>query len=114
MAVVLDGKGLAAEVKLRVKGEIESLGISPGLAVVIVGDDAASRIYVKNKIRDCAECGIRSFEFALPGSAEEDELLAIIKELNGREEGYTDGSKLFTGCRPQEYLTGGAINERKN
>ncbi|MCL2588486.1 MAG: bifunctional methylenetetrahydrofolate dehydrogenase/methenyltetrahydrofolate cyclohydrolase FolD [Oscillospiraceae bacterium] len=84
MAVILDGKALAGEVKAKVRAEVEELGLDPGLAVVIVGDNPASRIYVDSKKKDCADCGIRSEEFALPADAGEEQLLAIIAELNAR------------------------------
>lgn len=86
MATVLDGKALAKQVVAQVKHEIEEKGLNPGLAVVIVGDDPASRVYVNNKKKDCAECGIRSEEFALAGTTPEAELLALIQELNNRSD----------------------------
>lgn len=86
MAVILDGNALAKKVKADVKAQIQAAGISPGLAVVIVGDNAASRIYVDAKKKDCAACGIRSEEFALEADAGEDKLLALINELNSRED----------------------------
>jgi len=86
MAVILDGKALAKIVKQRVKEKTESLGVIPGLAVVIVGDDGASRVYVDNKKRDCTECGINSFEFALAADAGEDKLLALVDEINKRDD----------------------------
>jgi len=84
MAVILDGNALAKEVKTRVKAEIDTAGISPGLAVVIVGDNVASRVYVNAKKKDCAQCGIRSEEFALPADAGEEALLALVDKLNSR------------------------------
>ena len=57
-------------------------GINPGLAVIIVGDDPASRIYVNNKKKACEYCGIRSFEYALPGDTTQEELMALIEKLN--------------------------------
>ena len=70
MAEILDGKAASAAVRAQLKEEVASLkekGITPGLAVIIVGDDPASRIYVNNKKKACAEVGIYSEEFALPG-----------------------------------------------
>ncbi|MDR2167054.1 MAG: bifunctional methylenetetrahydrofolate dehydrogenase/methenyltetrahydrofolate cyclohydrolase FolD [Clostridiales bacterium] len=84
MAKILDGKALAAIVKQEVKEEIAGLGIVPGLAVVIVGDDAASRVYVNNKKRDCVDCGIKGEEFALAADAGQERLLELIHELNAR------------------------------
>lgn len=86
MAIILDGKAYAAVVKEKTKAEVERLGLAPGLAVVIVGDDGASRIYVDNKKRDCAQCGIKSEEFALPAEAGQDKLLELIHQLNNRDD----------------------------
>ncbi|MCL2827435.1 MAG: bifunctional methylenetetrahydrofolate dehydrogenase/methenyltetrahydrofolate cyclohydrolase FolD [Oscillospiraceae bacterium] len=84
MATLLDGAALAGEIKAQVAAEIKKAGINPGLAVVIVGENPASRIYVDYKKKDCAECGIRSEEFALSAEAGEDALLACIAALNRR------------------------------
>ncbi|HEX2927879.1 MAG TPA: bifunctional methylenetetrahydrofolate dehydrogenase/methenyltetrahydrofolate cyclohydrolase FolD [Ruminiclostridium sp.] len=84
-AKVLNGTELAAKVKAELKAKIEELklkGINPGLAVIIVGDDPASRVYVNHKKNDCAEIGIKSFEYALPASTSEEELLDLIETLN--------------------------------
>ncbi len=84
-AKVLNGTELAAKVKSELKAKIDELklkGINPGLAVIIVGDDPASRVYVNHKKNDCAEIGIKSFEYALPASTSEEELLSLIETLN--------------------------------
>ncbi len=84
-AKVLSGTELAAKVKSELKTKIDELklkGINPGLAVIIVGDDPASRVYVNHKKNDCAEIGIKSFEYALPASTSEEELLELIETLN--------------------------------
>lgn len=89
MAVLIDGKAVSAKVKAQVAQETEELkakGICPGLAVVIVGDDPASRIYVNNKKKACAAAGIYSEEHALPGDTTQEELLDLIDTLNKREE----------------------------
>lgn len=86
MAVILDGKALAEEIKTKISEEISILPYKVGLAVVIVGEDAASRIYVNNKKKDCAQCGIHSEEFALHADTGEEKLLKLIKELNGRKD----------------------------
>ncbi len=65
--------------------ELKTKGINPGLAVVIVGDDSASRVYVNNKKKACEYCGILSEEYALPGETTEAELLALVEELNNKE-----------------------------
>lgn len=67
MATRIDGKALAAKVKGRVAAAVKTLPRCPGLAVVLVGDDPASQVYVRGKEADCAECGIRSFPYRLPG-----------------------------------------------
>ena len=87
MAKLIDGKAVSAQVKASVKAEVEALvkkGIQPGLAVVIVGDDPASRIYVNNKKKACAEVGIYSEEYALPAETTQEELLGLVHKLNGK------------------------------
>ena len=84
MATILDGKALAAKVKEQVKEEAATLPRIPGLAVIIVGNNPASRVYVNSKRKDCEECGFLSEEFALPEETTEAELIALIQELNGR------------------------------
>lgn len=85
MAQIIDGKKIAANVKAEVRAEVEKLkaaGKNPGLAVVLVGNNPASRVYVSNKEKDCAECGFQSYEYALPEETTEAELLALIDKLN--------------------------------
>ncbi|MBQ4630305.1 MAG: bifunctional methylenetetrahydrofolate dehydrogenase/methenyltetrahydrofolate cyclohydrolase FolD [Clostridia bacterium] len=85
---ILDGKKVSQKVKDNLKVKVEELkakGINPGLAVVIVGDDPASRVYVNNKKKACEYCGILSEEYALPGETTEAELLALVEELNTKE-----------------------------
>jgi len=65
--------------------QLKAKGVNPGLAVVIVGDDSASRVYVNNKKKACEYCGILSEEYALPGETTEEELLALVEELNNKE-----------------------------
>ena len=84
MAIVIDGKALAAKVKGEVGAEVSAMTAKPGLAVILVGDDPASRVYVNGKKRDCAECGIYSEEYALSAGTSRRELLDLIGELNGR------------------------------
>lgn len=83
-ATVIDGKALAAKCKARVAREVEGLPRRPGLAVIIVGDNQASRTYVNSKRKDCDECGIYSEEYALPADAGQAALMEIIESLNGR------------------------------
>ncbi len=85
MAKLIDGKVISASVKDRVREEIEQLkqqGIDSCLAVIIVGDDPASKIYVANKERACEYTGIRSEKYELPKDTTMDELLALIERLN--------------------------------
>ncbi len=89
MAKIIDGKAVSAAVRAEVAAEVETLkakGITPGLAVIIVGDDPASRVYVNNKKKACAEVGMYSEEFALPADTTEEELLALVASLNGRSD----------------------------
>lgn len=82
MAILIDGKGLAEKVCARVKTEAEGLPRRPCLAAVLVGNDPASEIYVRNKERDCVKCSIDSRRFDLPESVSERELLELIARLN--------------------------------
>ena len=89
MYKTIDGKAVAAAVKNRVADKVAALkekGVTPGLAVIIVGDDPASRVYVNNKEKDCREVGISSFEYALPGDTTTEELLDLIAKLNASPE----------------------------
>lgn len=84
-ASLIDGKALAAQIRSDLAGrvlELKGTSLVPGLAVVIVGDDAASRLYVNMKKRACDELGIYSREHALPASTTQDELLDIVHSLN--------------------------------
>lgn len=85
LAEKIDGKAVAAKVKARVAEEAAALkvqGVMPGLAVVIVGSDPASRIYVNNKKKACQEVGIYSEEYALPAQTTQKELLSLVERLN--------------------------------
>ena len=85
MAVIMDGKAVAQELRARVAQRAEALrqeGIVPTLAVVLVGEDPASAIYVRNKHKACSEAGIRSLQILLPEQTSEAQLLAEIKKLN--------------------------------
>lgn len=88
MAVILDGKAVSAKVKEEVKEEVESLkkqGVSVGLAVIIVGNNPASRTYVNNKKKACEAAGIVSEEYALPEETTQEELLALVEKLNHKD-----------------------------
>ncbi len=85
VAQILDGKKLATDVRANIAQEIEQLktkGIIPGLAVVLVGEDPASQVYVRNKEQACQTVGINSFMYRLPADTNQDTLLELIQELN--------------------------------
>lgn len=85
-AQILDGKAIAADLRQTIREQIEQRKLQdrhiPGLAVILVGADPASQIYVRNKRRACEETGIRSFGYDLPASTSEDELIALVDQLN--------------------------------
>ena len=86
MAIRIEGKLLAARVKERVAAGVAQLkekGIEPCLAVIMVGENPASQVYVKGKVKDCAECGIKSLEIHLPAETTQEELLQKLAELAG-------------------------------
>lgn len=88
MAKLLMGKEVSQRIKDEIKEEVQKLkkqGINPGLAVIIVGDDPASRVYVNNKKKACEYCGILSEEYALSADTTQDELLDLIEKLNNNE-----------------------------
>ena len=89
MAVILDGKALSEKIRGQLKREVEELkeksGREPALAVVLVGNDPASEIYVRNKIKACQKIGIRSIDKKLPASITQEELNSIVRELNEDE-----------------------------
>ncbi|MGH7886964.1 MAG: bifunctional methylenetetrahydrofolate dehydrogenase/methenyltetrahydrofolate cyclohydrolase FolD [Candidatus Binatia bacterium] len=86
MATIIDGKAVAKDVQNQIKQEVDGLerrwGLAPGLAVVLVGDDPGSQIYVRNKEKACKDVGIKSFEHLLPATISEKELLALAHQLN--------------------------------
>ena len=89
MAEIIDGKAISREVRTAVASEVAELkshGVTPGLAVVLVGSDPASRVYVTNKEKDCASVGIYSEEYALPETTSQEELLALVRRLNEKKE----------------------------
>lgn len=86
---IIDGKAVSRAVREQVAAETAQLkekGIVPGLAVIIVGEDPASQVYVNNKEKACAEVGFFSEKFALPESTTQQELNALVEELNARKE----------------------------
>ena len=84
-AQIIDGKAIAQKVRQEVRQEVIALssqGIVPGLAVILVGDDPASQVYVKNKTRACQEAGIAVFDHHLPAQTSQAELTTLIRQLN--------------------------------
>lgn len=87
--ILLDGKAVSKQIKDELKEKVAILkdrGVEPTLAVVLVGDDAASHVYVKFKKRACEYVGVRSLSFELPSATTEEELLAVVEDLNNRED----------------------------
>lgn len=82
MAKIIDGKAVSQKVKDEIRAEIERDNLSIGLAVVIVGNNQASRVYVNNKKKACEVCGIKSYEYALPEETTEEQLLELVDTLN--------------------------------
>ena len=84
-ASIIDGKAIAAQLRLALTADVARLaaqGVQPGLAVVLVGEDPASQVYVRNKARQTVEIGLRSFEHRLPDTTSQAELLALVEQLN--------------------------------
>jgi methylenetetrahydrofolate dehydrogenase (NADP+)/methenyltetrahydrofolate cyclohydrolase len=120
MPRVLDGVEIAAEIKAEVAAEVRELagvGVRPGLAVVLVGSVAASEIYVRSKVRACAELGLWSEMLTPPESITTEEMLALIAELNARDEvdgiliqlplpGHVDTRRLLEAVSPEKDVDG--------
>ncbi len=89
-ARIIDGKAEAVRLRARVALDVAAIkkshGVTPGLAVVLVGDDPASQVYVRNKATQTREAGMESFEYRLPASLSERALLDVIEELNARDD----------------------------
>ena len=89
MAQIIDGKAIAAALRAEIAAEVTALkekGITPGLAVILVGEDPASQTYVRNKGKACQEVGFYSEQINLPATTTQEELLAVVQELNARED----------------------------
>ena len=120
MAVLLDGKLLAKKIRQNLKVDVEELkkqGLQPKLAVIMVGQDAASQIYVRNKSKACEEIGIEFEEYLLEGSATMDELLDLIHTLNEKKDvngillqspipSHMDINKAFRAIAPEKDVDG--------
>ena len=85
-AKIIDGRAVSAAVRERIKKAAEGMDIKPGLAVIIVGDDPASHVYVRNKKHGCEEVGFRSWVYELPENTREEELLSLIDRLNAERD----------------------------
>lgn len=86
MADIIDGKAFAAKLRETIAAEVATLPYQPGLAVVLVGDDPASKVYVANKAKQTVEVGMRSFEHRLPADTTQENLLALVQKLNAAPE----------------------------
>lgn len=88
-AKIIDGKAFAANLRTDITAEVSKLksehGVTPGLAVILVGEDPASQVYVRNKGKQTLECGMNSYEHKLPAETSEADLLALIAKLNADE-----------------------------
>ena len=85
----IDGKEVSASVRNAITEKVNALkakGVTPGLAVIIVGNDPASRVYVNNKKKGCEQTGMNSFEYALPEETTTEELISLIEKLNGEKD----------------------------
>lgn len=120
-AAIIDGKRIGAELRARVKNAVGALsqthGFAPGLAVVLVGDDPASQVYVRNKGRASEAAGMRSIERRLPATASEDEVVGLVRELNGAADvdgvlvqlplpGHIDASRVINEIDPEKDVDG--------
>lgn len=115
--ILMDGKALAAKKKSELRAKVDKLPRRPGLGVILIGDDPASRTYVNGKRRDCEECGFYSEEYTLPADAAQEQAAALVEELNGREDidgilvqlplpGHLDAQALIAAIRPDKDVDG--------
>ena len=122
---IIDGKSIAKEIRESVKNEVSTLLRKPGLAVILVGDDPASTVYVNNKEKVCMELGIKSFVYRLPSTTTEKELCELVDELNNNDEvdgillqhpvpGDFDEKSVFNRISPEKDVDGfNVINKGK-
>jgi methylenetetrahydrofolate dehydrogenase (NADP+)/methenyltetrahydrofolate cyclohydrolase len=120
VAHIIDGKAIAKEIRTRIKdetAELKKCDVTPGLAVVLVGDDPASRVYVTMKEKACAEAGIFSDEHKLPAETSEEQLLELVAQLNADERidgilvqlplpDHIDESKVLEAISPKKDVDG--------
>ncbi|MCL4679190.1 MAG: bifunctional methylenetetrahydrofolate dehydrogenase/methenyltetrahydrofolate cyclohydrolase FolD [Alphaproteobacteria bacterium] len=124
-AIIIDGKTIAQGLREQVARDAAALPVKPGLAVILVGDDPASQIYVRNKIKACEGAGIRSFESRLPGKVSQAEVAAEIQAFNDNPNvhgillqlpvpAHLDGNKLVQMIAPEKDVDGlGIVNAGK-
>ncbi len=124
-AIIIDGKAIAQGLREQVARDAAALPVKPGLAVILVGDDPASQIYVRNKIKACEGAGIRSFESRLPGKVSQAEVAAEIQAFNDNPNvhgillqlpvpAHLDGNKLVQMIAPDKDVDGlGIVNAGK-
>lgn len=119
-AKIIDGKATALELRREIGRQVQSLdasGAKPGLAVILVGDDPASQIYVRNKEKACKEAGMYSETIRLSAGISEEELLGIVDELNGRQDihgilvqlplpKHLDSDKIISSVAPEKDVDG--------
>jgi methylenetetrahydrofolate dehydrogenase (NADP+)/methenyltetrahydrofolate cyclohydrolase len=119
-AALIDGKAMAERLRAKVAAAVAGLspqGVTPGLAVVLVGNDPASQVYVRSKGRQTAEAGMRSFDHPLPASASETEVLALVARLNADPDvdgilvqlplpAHIDAQKVIAAIDPQKDVDG--------
>ena len=122
---IIDGKAIAKEIREEIKKEVMSLSRKPGLAVILVGDDPASKVYVDNKAKVCMELGIKSFVYRLPDTTTEKELYELVDELNQNDDvdgiliqhpiqGEADEKNVFNRIAPEKDVDGfNVINKGK-
>ena len=121
MADIIDGRAIARELDEKTKAEVDAMvaagGPRPGLAVILVGDDPASDVYVSHKVKACARLGVRSFEHRLPAATSQHELLALIHRLNADGAvhgilcqvplpGHIDARAVLEAIRPEKDVDG--------
>lgn len=109
MAELIDGNSIAAQIRTELKDSVaslkETLGVTPGLAVLLVGERRDSATYVRSKKRACVEIGVESFGFDYPSSVSEEELIAKIDELNaGKNCSVTCSGEVYNTCICSVYV----------
>ncbi|MEZ5815008.1 MAG: bifunctional methylenetetrahydrofolate dehydrogenase/methenyltetrahydrofolate cyclohydrolase FolD [Alphaproteobacteria bacterium] len=122
---IIDGKAIATSLREELAAEVAQMDVTPGLAVILVGDDPASQVYVRNKIKACEKAGIKSFESRLPKQASESEIIAEIEAFNDNQQVHgilvqlplpypLDGDALIQHIAPEKDVDGlSFINQGK-